>query len=103
MGFIFFGQIKPKKFGYVPRFYDPAKEERKKRRAELGLDQDDLDSDDLRTRMKARWRKKIPVETGTQYKRLSMIIYFIVIFGGVYLIFFTSFIDNLIRAFGINK
>jgi hypothetical protein len=100
MGFIFFKQSKAKKFGYIPRFYDPVKEEREKRRAALGLN-DVTDNDDLRSRMRARWRKQIPVEKGPKYTPLSMIIYAVVIIGGIYIIFFTRLIDNMIRAFGL--
>jgi hypothetical protein len=100
MGIIFFKQTKAKRFNYIPRFYDPAKEERERRRAALGLN-DDIDSDDLRTRMRARWHKKIPVEKGPKYTPLSLIIYAVVIFGGIYIIFFTRLIDNMIRAFGL--
>jgi len=103
MGFIFFKQAKPKQFNYIPRFYDPAKEEREKRRASLGLNTDDLESDDLRTRIKARWHKKIPIENGEKYSQISLIFYVVFIFGGIYVIFFTHLIDNIIKAFGLLK
>jgi hypothetical protein len=36
----FFKQNKPRGFNYIPRYYDPAKEEMEQRRRALGLDSD---------------------------------------------------------------
>ncbi len=41
----FFKQNKPKGFNYIPRYYDPAKEEMEQRRRALGLDSDAPEGD----------------------------------------------------------
>jgi hypothetical protein len=41
----FFKQNKPKGFNYIPRYYDPAKEEMEQRRRALGLDPDAAQGD----------------------------------------------------------
>ncbi len=46
MGFgSFFSLPKPKKFNYIPRYYDPEKEEREKRRSELRAMRGESDGD----------------------------------------------------------
>lgn len=41
----FFKQNKPRGFNYIPRYYDPAKEEMEKRRRALGLDAEPPEGD----------------------------------------------------------
>lgn len=47
-----FYKHKPRGFNYVPRYFDPEKEERERRKAELGLDSGMNKNDQLRTRMR---------------------------------------------------
>ncbi len=67
----------------------------------MGLDAKLTEQEELRMRMSSRWRKQNPVEFGNRYKKMSFIVYGSVILLGIYVIFFTNFIENLIRAFGL--
>lgn len=103
MRFTMFKTVKPKSFNYTPRFYDPDKEERERRKAALGLDNTLSDSEKLRARMDARWRRNKKEAVENPYRNLSLIIYVLVIGFGVYYIFFTDLIYTFLRAFGIGK
>ncbi len=102
MRFVTFRTPKPKQFTYKPRYYDEEKEALEKRKAELGYDSKVSHHESLRLQMSKRWRK-----TDNEYKRSRLsrfISYFFVVFiavGGVYLIFFTDFVEKLIALFGI--
>ena len=101
MRFIFFRTSKPNRFNYRPRYYNPEREELERKRAKMGLDAKLTEQEELRMRMSARWRKQNPVEFGNRYKKMSFIIYGSVILIGIYVIFFTRFIENLLSAFGL--
>ncbi len=103
MKFVMFRTIKPRRFSYRPRHFDPDKEAMEKRRAELGVESKLSEQELLRAKMSAKWRQQNPSDFADRYKRLSMIIYGIVILVGIYVIFFTDLIDNMIRAFGLIK
>lgn len=92
----------PRRFVYKPRYYNPEKEAIEKRKAELGLDAKLSEEEKLRLRMSSRWRRSEQT-SGLPAMRYTFIIYAIVILGGVYVVFFTDLIDNLIRAFGVGK
>ena len=102
MRFVTFRTPKPKQFKYKPRYYDEEKEAIEKRKAELGYDSEVSHHESLRLQMSRRWRK-----TDNEYKRSGLsrfISYFFVVFivvGGVYLIFFTDFVEKLIALFGV--
>jgi hypothetical protein len=103
MKFVMFRTLKPRRFSYHPRYFDPEKEAMEKRRAELGIESKLSEQELLRAKMSAKWRQQNPSEFVDRYKRLSMIVYGIVILTGIYVIFFTDLIDNMIRAFGLIK
>ncbi|MBS4059064.1 MAG: hypothetical protein KG029_01570 [Bacteroidetes bacterium] len=103
MKFIMFRALKPRQYKYKPRYFNPDKEAMERRKAALGVEAKLTDQEELRMRMSSRWRQKNPVEFGEKYKRLSFIIYGSIILLGIYVVFFTDLIDNLIRAFGIVK
>lgn len=103
MRFIMFRLTKPRKYSYKPRHFDPDKEALERRKATLQVESKMSEHEEMRMRMTARWRKNNPVVFGDKYKRLSFIIYAVIILTGVYVVFFTQLIDNLIRAFGIGK
>ena len=103
MKFVMFRRPTSKKFNYKPRFYSPEKEAIERRRAEMGVETELSEQEQMRMRMSARWRQKNPVEFGNKYKLISFISFGSVAIAGIYIIFFTDLIDNLIRAFGIGK
>lgn len=104
MRFVWFRTPKPKQFNYKPRYYDEEKERLEQRKAELGLSTDLSHHEGLRLQMRKRWHKG---SSDTGATSLSKIIYFLfyafVIVGGIYAIFFTDLVDNLVALFGVKK
>ncbi len=104
MRFVIFRTPKPKRFKYKPRYYDEEEERLEQRKAELGLDSKLSHQESLRFQMKRRWRHSSS-EKGS--KNLSSYIYYafygFVIFGGIYVVFFTDFVNKLVALFGIGK
>lgn len=104
MRFILFRTPKPKRFNYKPRYYDEDKARLERRKAELGYDSDLSHKESLRLRMDKRWKR-----SDGEYRKnqLSRFIYYafyaFVIIGGIYLIFFTDFVDKLVAFFGVGK
>lgn len=103
MRFVLFRTPKPRQFSYKPRYYDEEKERLEKRKAELGLSSELSHRESLRVQMRSKWRKGSGSRGGAS--NLSRLIYFafyaFVIIGGIYLIFFTDFVERLIALFGI--
>lgn len=105
MKIVFFKRPKPKQFSYKPRYWDPEQEEFEKRKRELdgdGRDErtpDELKSD-LKKKIDTRWRRSHdPDSVGRSNPWMKLFIYAIVIFLAMYFIFFTGFINNLVRFF----
>jgi len=107
MRFVFFKTPKPKKFNLYTRYHDPEKERLRKRRLEMGFEGGLTHGDELRLEIRKKWRKEGGAEEGMQdfgmSKNISYLIYFVLIGGGIYLIFFTDFVDKLLMLFGIGK
>ncbi|MDN5349259.1 MAG: hypothetical protein PWQ54_655 [Bacteroidales bacterium] len=101
MKFVLFRTNKPRRFSYRPRYYNPEKEALERRKAEMGLKAELTEQEAMRMRMSARWRNQHPAKFEDKYKGTSFIIFGSVVLIGIYVIFFTDFIDNLIRAFGL--
>lgn len=101
MRFIMFRTNKPRRYNYKPRYYNPEKEELERKKAKMGLDAKLTEQEELRMRMSSRWRQQNPAEFSNRYKKMSFIIYGSVVLLGIYVIFFTKFIENLIKAFGL--
>ena len=55
MGIFMFHKREMPKFNYIPRYYDPEKEELEKKKAAMGLDSKLSDSEKLRVQMRKRW------------------------------------------------
>jgi hypothetical protein len=92
----------PRRFSYKPRYYDPDKEAFEKRKAEMGLETKLSEEEKLRIRMSSRWQRN-KQGTGLPTRRFTFFFYAFFILGGIYVVFFTDLIDNLIRAFGVGK
>ena len=106
MKFVFFKSPKaPKKFSYRPRYWDPEAEEFEKRKRQLDgvIDEDRTDKEikeDMRQQMDQRWRRDhAPEVIGRSNQWRKILVYAIIIFFGIYFIFFTGFINNLVRFF----
>lgn len=105
MKIVFFKRPKPKQFSYRPRYWDPEAEEFEKRKRQLdGIGKENVSDDealsDLRSEMETRWRRRHGADNvGRSNPWMKMFIYALIIFFAVYFIFFTGFINNLVRFF----
>lgn len=105
MKFVFFKTVKPKGFNYKPRYWDPEAEELELRKKQLdGKADNDKTAEeikeDMKMQMESRWRRKhMPENTGKSNKWMKLFIYAIVIFFSIYFIFFTGFINNMVKFF----
>ena len=105
MKFVFFKRPTYKRFQYKPRYWDPEAEALEKRRRELegysGNDRSDEEvREDLKNRMELHWRRRhTSDDAGKSNKWMKIFIYALIIFLGIYFIFFTGFINNLVRFF----
>lgn len=103
MGIFMFHRPEMPKFNYIPRYYNPEKEELEKRKAALGLDSNLSDSEKLRVKMRTRWGrtgedgKPIKRRSAFNNLRIAIIIGISVFF--ISLIFFTPFVENFITMF----
>ncbi len=103
MGIFMFHRPEMPKFNYIPRYYNPEKEELEKRKAALGLDSNLTDSEKLRVQMRQKWGRI--GEDGKAKKPKSAVgtLRYAIIFGAaavmIYFIFFTPFVENFITMF----
>ncbi|HDO27195.1 MAG TPA: hypothetical protein ENH02_03675 [Bacteroidetes bacterium] len=104
MRFYLFRTPKPKRFSYKPRYYDPEKERRERRKAELGLRSELSHKENLRLRMDKTWKKH---DMDSKRNLVAKVIYYsfyaFLIFGSIYVIFFTNFVDKLLLLFGFGS
>ncbi|MEE4259251.1 MAG: hypothetical protein V2I62_05790 [Bacteroidales bacterium] len=102
MRFVTFRTPKPKQFKYKPRYYDENIDALEKRKAELGFDSSVSHHESLKLQMSKRWRKSDRnYKKSTLSKMITYLFIGFVIVGGIYLIFFTEFVEKLIALFGI--
>jgi len=102
MRFVTFRTPKPKQFKYKPRYYDEDIDALEKRKAELGYDSSVSHHESLKLQMSKRWRKSDgDYKRSTLSKMITYLFVGFVIVGGIYLIFFTEFVEKLIALFGI--
>jgi hypothetical protein len=103
MRFVTFRTPKPKRFSYKPRYYDKDKETLEKRKAELGYDSELTHRESLRLQMSKKWKKSDNDNFGRSKmsQAVSYIFILLIIVGGIYMIFFTDFIEKLLALFGI--
>jgi hypothetical protein len=96
----FFYTPKPKKFNYIPRFYDPEKEAWEKKKAEMGLSSQLSHEEQLRLSMRKKW-KTGQTEEDKAYRTQRLIKRFVM--GAVvlllfYFIFGTPVMTNIISG-----
>lgn len=102
MGIFMFHKREMPKFNYIPRYYDPEKEELEKKKAAMGLDSKLSDSEKLRVQMRKRWGRV--GDDGREKKKSNVgTMRYIIIFGfaaiAIYFIFFTPLVENFITMF----
>ncbi len=98
MKITFLKRTKPKAFEYKPLYYDKEKDDREKRKRELGLDNSHDRSTMMKGELQRRWRKD---KTNTKEKTSSMrfFIYLLIAVMSVYLIFFTDLVQKMVQIF----
>lgn len=104
MKLVFFKRPKPKQFNYRPRYWDPEAEEFERRKRLLDGDGSDDKSGrsghDLRAEIESKWRRRRNADNvGRSNPWMKLFIYALIIFFAIYFIFFTGFINNLVRFF----
>jgi hypothetical protein len=103
MGIFMFHRPEMPKFNYIPRYYNPEKEELEKRKAALGLDSDLTDSEKLRVQMRQRWGRIGDDGRAKQKGSSTSMLRYAIIFGFaaimIYFIFFTPLVENFITMF----
>lgn len=103
MAFYIFHTPKPKRFNYIPRFYDPNKEALEKKKAAMGYDSNLSEQEKLRMRMKTRWgyepneEKKEHLKVG--FKGMRFVVFFGILAFLIYIIFGTPLVDNFVTMF----
>ena len=104
MRFVFFKTPTPKRFKYKPRYYDEEKDRLEQRKAELGLNSELSSKESLRFQIRKRWNNQDnDSNKGGLRKYFYFAFYTFVALGGVYMIFFTDFVDKLVALFGVGK
>lgn len=84
----FFFRHNPKKFNYIPRYYDPEKEAWEQKKAELGYDAKLSHEDQFRAQMRRSW--SAPKNEESKEERRTKMIRRIVL--GVFVLFIFYFI-----------
>ncbi len=101
MRLVFFKTPKAKKFSYQPRYFDPEKEEWERRKVELGYSSNLSKKDQLRYKMESRWVHQANTSGEKTVRLIKYFLYVVFILGSIYVILFTSLIDNLLALFGV--
>ena len=103
MGFYMFHTPKPRKFNYVPRYYDPNQDALEKKKAAMGLDSKLSEHEKLRMRLRTGFgygpeafeKKKSKVG----FKGMRHLVFFGLLALFVYIIFGTPLIDKFFEMF----
>ena len=96
MKITFLRREKPKSFEYKPLYYDKAKDDREKRKRELGIDNSHDKSAMLKGELQRRWRKN-EINRKEKTSSTKFIVYLLIAIMSVYLIFFTDFVQRLVQ------
>ena len=96
----FFYKHTPKKFNYIPRYYNPEQEALEKRKAELGYDSKLSHEEQFRAQMRQRW--SAPANEESKEERRSKMIRRIVVGVFVlflfYIVFCTPMMQNIVSG-----
>lgn len=96
----FFYKHKPRGFNYIPRYYDPQKEEWEKKKAEAGMNSSLSHEEQLRLEMRRKWgtQKAEDDPSERRVKTIRAIIIGAVVLVGFYYIFCTPMLTNIISG-----
>lgn len=103
MGFYFFHTPKPRKFNYIPRYFDPNQEALEKKKAAMGYDSKLSEQEKRRMRIRSGFGYS-PEDFEEKRNKIGFggmrhIIFFGLIGLLVYFIFGTPLIENFIEMF----
>lgn len=103
MGFYFFHTPKPRKFNYMPRYFDPNQEALEKKKAAMGLDSKLSEREKLRMRIRTGFgyspedfeekRNKVG------FKGMRYVVFFGLMALFIYIIFRTPLVEKFIEMF----
>jgi hypothetical protein len=96
----FFYKHKPRGFNYIPRYYDPQKEEWEKKKAEAGLPSNLSHEEQLRLEMRKKWGVDKDKEDPSERRAKTVRIVIIVAVVGVafYYLFCTPVLTNIVSG-----
>ena len=96
----FFYRHKPKGFNYIPRYYDPQKEEWERKKAEKGYDSNLSHEEQLRLEMRKKWgtAKSEDDSSKRRYKTIRAIVIGAVIVVAFYYIFCTPMFTSIVSG-----
>lgn len=96
----FFYKHKPKGFNYIPRYYDPQKEEWERKKAEAGLSSNLSHEEQLRLEMRKKWGTEANKEDPSErrYKMVKTLIIVAVVAFAFYYLFCTPVLTNIISG-----
>ena len=96
----FFYKHNPKKFNYIPRYYNPEQEEWERKKAELGYDSKLSHEEQLRIKMRKSWgaakEEKSKEEQRAKLIRRIVLGFFVAFL--FYFIFCTPLMNNIVRG-----
>lgn len=96
----FFYRHNPKKFNYIPRYYNPEQEEWERKKAERGLDSKLSHEEQLRARMRQSWGAAREQESKEEQRaklirRIFLGVFVVFLF---YFVFCTPLMQNVISG-----
>lgn len=94
----FFYKHNPKKFNYIPRYYNPAEQEWEEKKAAAGLDSKLTHEEQLRAQMRSKWGAKKNEETKEErraktIRRIALGLFVLVLF---YFVFGTPLMQTIV-------
>ena len=103
MGFYIFHTPKPRKFNYIPRYFDPNQEALEKKKAAMGLDSKLTEYEKRRMRIRTGFGHE-PEEIREKrekigFKGMRYIVFFGIVGLLTYIIFGTPLVENFIQMF----
>ncbi len=96
----FFFKHTPKKFNYLPRYYDPDQQAWEEKKAEKGLDSKLTHEEQLRIKMRQRWgvNKNEESKEEQRAKLIRRIVLGVFVAFLFYFIFCTPLMTNIVRG-----
>lgn len=96
----FFYRHNPKKFNYIPRYYNPEEQAWEEKKAAAGLDSKLTHEEQLRVQMRQKWRANNSEETKAEQRtrlirRIVLGVFVVFMF---YIVFGTNLMTNIVTG-----